>query len=385
MTRRHQPVPRHLRGSRSILEDENRDRALDRHHAKRTKTQHAQDDDDDDGDDDGDENDDEEEEQQQDIEVKEETTDFPTSVFEILDQAGSWYNRISKVDFVKTFETYKRQIRGAHGLAKQDIMDLTGRSKFISSMTDSVYESALDELPLMGLREEDDDVSLIFGRCSKFEDVKEWSLKNLMNTPNRRLIMLLVDIWSDHYHCKEEMPETQVIHDFLSIVISNAFRGVGMTTLTGNIPLPAANNPHHADIMVKSKDEQVCIVLASATHGCEPEKLACMLHHLWVLKAEKSSDTRRLPKGMTTFGMQLFGSTLHFYQFDFCGRYRFYEVGSVEVPLQMTDFVERTPSYVRAVADFAARVRKEVDRCQSTALLSQRDRLIRAKAILSIP
>ncbi|KAF9113337.1 hypothetical protein BGX27_001787 [Mortierella sp. AM989] len=329
--------------------------------------------------------------------------DFNMKVFECLGQRCAWSNG-EDVDLVRAFKLYKDQHIGIFELSNDEVMDLTSGSTFVTSLSDVEHEFVLDNSNLMDDTIVIDDLVTVFKDAYCFEDVEQWTYKNILDTPIKRLLLTLVDNWGGHYESRPKILEKQAVADFLTPIICSSFKQVGMVTLTGEIPVAAVSwrknfkkdprldkmeRSHYADIVITSKTgEQVCILESSRIdeekqekHVQDHWKIARLLRDMWNFKAEKLSLTRRIPSTMATYGMQYFGGRLRFYQLDFCGGYRFFEIGSAEVPLAKDDFVSMTPQYIKAVMQFASRIQQDIQNCEKSPLLTQREKLERAREL----
>ncbi|KAF9170544.1 hypothetical protein BGX21_010409 [Mortierella sp. AD011] len=305
------------------------------------------------------------------------------------------------VDMVRAFKRYKDIHASIFELSNDEIMDLTSGSTFVTSLSDEEHGFVLDEISLMDDTMTVDDLDLVFKNSCCFEDVEKWAYKNILDTSIKRL---LVDTWGSYYQSRPELLEKQAVAIFLAPVISSSFKQVQMVTLTREIPVAAVSwrknfnkdprldkmdYPACADIVVTSKTgEQVCILESSRIDETKQEKdvqdhwkIARTLRDMWNYKAEKLSLTRHVPSTMATFGMQFFSGRLRFYQLNFCGGYRFYEIGSVDVPLAKDDFIAMTPRYIKPVMQFAVRIQQNARMCENSPLLTQREKLERARMI----
>ncbi|KAG0280741.1 hypothetical protein BGZ95_008888 [Linnemannia exigua] len=323
--------------------------------------------------------------------------------FALLNQRTQWSS------ILPNFHEYRQEQNWTLDLSPDGIMDLTLGSRFIATLDDRDLEAILEDQP--ALTEEFKELAeldeLLGDNCS-FETISERVFNTPLNTPVKRFLYGIVHAYSRYFPRKTAIPaleEKQGMFAILCPYIQGALDVYHIESFMSEIAITASGerkNAHkdygermeksrRADmIAVDSEDNQIFLSECSSIYEKDKRKfvedkwkLGRAMKDSWDSTVRKVVQSYHPHQDLATFGIQFFSHRLVFYKMDYRGEYRFWQVDSCDIPLQMnttSGFEKKLRASCRSVLCFAHMVADEIRVRGTLPFLSMKEKIILGRA-----
>ncbi|KAF9123046.1 hypothetical protein BGW39_009306 [Mortierella sp. 14UC] len=325
------------------------------------------------------------------------------SHFALLNQRTQWSNILSK------FYEYRQEQNWTLDLSLDGIMDLTLASRFTSTLDDQDLETILEDQPTLTEEfKELIELDELLGEDCSFEAITERIFNTPLNTPVRRFLYGIVHAYSRYFPRKTAIPaleEKQGMFAILCPFIQGALDVYHIESFMSEIAITASGERKNADkdygermeksrradmIAVDSEDNQIFLSECSAIYEKDKRKsvedkwkLGRAMKDSWDSTVRKVVQSYHPHRDLATFGIQFFSHRLVFYKMDFRGEYRFWQMDSCDIPLQMnatTGFEKKFRASCRNSLCFAQMVAEEIRVRDALPFLSMKEKIILGRA-----
>ncbi|KAK3817029.1 MAG: hypothetical protein J3R72DRAFT_44213 [Linnemannia gamsii] len=323
--------------------------------------------------------------------------------FALLNQRTQWSNILSK------FHEYRQEQNWTLDLSPDGIMDLTLGSRFTATLDDEELETILEDQPALAeeFKELTELDELLGDNCS-FEAISERIFNTPLNTPVKRFLYGIVHAYSRYFPRKTAIPaleEKQGMFAILCPFIQGALDVYHIESFMSEIAITASGERKNADkdygermeksrradmIAVDSEDNQIFLSECSSIYEKDKRKLAedkwklgRAMKDSWDSTVRKVVQSYHPHQDLATFGIQFFSHRLVFYRMDYRGEYRFWQVDSCDIPLQMNTtagFEKKLRASCRSVLCFAYMVAEEIQVRGALPFLSMKEKIILGRA-----